>query len=61
MNVTGLSWTSFRLPLRAPFQTAGGEMTHREGLVLRLRTDAGVVGLGEASPHPAAGPEATHE
>ncbi len=61
MNVTGLSWTSFRLPLRAPFQTARGEMTHREGLVLRLRTDGGVVGLGEASPHPAAGPEATRE
>lgn len=61
MNVTGLTWTSFRLPLRTPFKTAGGEMTHREGLVLRLRTDAGVVGLGEASPHPAAGPEATLE
>ena len=61
MKVTGLSWTSFRLPLRAPFQTAGGAMTHREGLVLRLATDAGLVGLGEASPHPAAGPRAARE
>ena len=61
MKVTGLSWTSFRLPLRAPFQTAAGEMNHREGLVLRLATDAGVVGLGEASPHPAAGPRAARE
>ena len=61
MKVTGLSWTSFRLPLRAPFQTAGGEITDREGLVLRLATDAGVVGLGEASPHPAAGPRAARE
>ena len=61
MKVTGLSWTSFRLPLRAPFQTAGGEITDRVGLVLRLATDAGVVGLGEASPHPAAGPRAARE
>ena len=58
MKVNGLSWISFRLPLRAPFRTAGGEMTHREGLVLRLATDAGIVGLGEASPHPDAGPGA---
>ena len=58
MKVSGLSWISFRLPLRAPFRTAGGEMTHREGLVLRLATDAGIVGLGEASPHPDAGPGA---
>ena len=36
-------------------------MTHREGLLLRLATDSGVVGLGEASPHPAAGPEAIQE
>ncbi|MDO8611869.1 MAG: mandelate racemase/muconate lactonizing enzyme family protein [Dehalococcoidia bacterium] len=52
MKVTGVSWTSFRLPLRAPFRTAAGEITCREGLILRLCTDAGVVGLGEASPHP---------
>lgn len=55
MKVTGVSWTSFRLPLRAPFRTARGTFTHREGIVLRLCTDAGVVGLGEASPHPASG------
>ena len=61
MKVTGLSWTSFRLPLRAPFQTAAGEITDRAGLVLRLATDAGVAGLGEASPHPAAGPQAARE
>jgi L-alanine-DL-glutamate epimerase-like enolase superfamily enzyme len=36
-------------------------MTHREGLLLRLSTDSGVVGLGEASPHPAAGPGAVQD
>ena len=61
MKVAGLSWTPFRLPLRAPFVTATGETAQREGLILRLKTDTGIVGLGEASPHPAAGTEATRE
>lgn len=55
MRVRGLSWTTFRLPLRAPFRAATGEVTERHGLVLRLLTDAGITGLGEASPHPALG------
>ena len=58
MKVMGVSWTSFRLPLRAPFRTAAGEITCRDGLLLRLSTDADIVGLGEASPHPALGPGA---
>ncbi len=61
MNVTALSWLTFRVPLRAPFRTANGTMTHREGLLLRLITASGAVGLGEASPHPAAGPGAAQE
>ncbi len=52
MKVTGLSWTAFRLPLRAPFRSAAGRVAHREGILLRLSTDAGIIGLGEASPHP---------
>ena len=56
MRVAKLSWTAFRLPLRSPFQTASGEISHREGLILQLKTDDGIVGLGEASPHPAASP-----
>lgn len=61
MRVVGLSWTAFRLPLRAPFRTATGEVAERHGLVLRLATDAGVAGWGEASPHPALGPGALQE
>ncbi|MEK7444045.1 MAG: enolase C-terminal domain-like protein, partial [candidate division NC10 bacterium] len=61
VKVTGLSWTAFRLPLRAPFRTSAGEITCREGLLLRLMTDAGIAGLGEASPHPALGIHGIHE
>ncbi len=52
---------TFRLPLRAPFRTASGVMTHREGLLLRIETATGAIRLGEASPHPAAGPGAVRE
>lgn len=61
MKVTGLSWTAFRVPLRTVFRTAGGELAYRGGVILRLATDAGVVGLGEASPHPALGGAAVWE
>ena len=61
MKVSRLSWTPFRLPLRVPFRTAAGEIADREGLVLRIATDAGLVGLGEASPHPDRGPDALRE
>ena len=57
----GLSWTTFRLPLRTAFSTAAGELTQREGLALRLATDVGVVGLGEASPHPTLGAATVRE
>ena len=58
MKVAGLAWTSFRLPFRAVYQTSIGELTHRDGLLLCLGTDSGIVGIGEATPHPAAEPEA---
>ena len=55
MRITGLDWTHFRLPLREVFHTATGGFAQREGVLLRLTTDAGLVGFGEASPHPALG------
>lgn len=55
MKVAGLSWARFRLPFRAPLVTARGTFRYRHGLLLRLSTDAGISGLGEASPHPAVG------
>ena len=55
MRVRDLWWTTFRLPFREPFSTARAVFVYREGLILRLETDNGIVGLGEASPLPWAG------
>lgn len=61
MRVSKLRWRPFWLPFRAPFSTSQGTLTYREGLVLCLETDSGIVGLGEASPSPAAGAGALGE
>ena len=50
MRVARLRWSTYRLPFRAEFSTSRGVSTYREGLILRLDTDSGVVGLGEAAP-----------
>jgi len=50
VRVSKLRWLPFRVPFRTPFFTAHGVYIFREGLVLWLETDAGIVGLGEASP-----------
>jgi L-Ala-D/L-Glu epimerase len=51
-RVGRLSWQSFRVPMRRPFAAAHGPLEFREGLVVRLETDSGITGLGEASPLP---------
>ena len=60
-TVSALVATRFRLPLRAPLLTAAGTVTHRRGIVIRLATDAGAVGIGEASPYPTLGIAALRE
>lgn len=50
MRVSGLRWTTYKLPFRAEFATSRGAFVHREGLILRLHTESGIVGLGEAAP-----------
>ena len=53
MNVRQVRWDGFRIPLRTPFETAHGALTCREGLMVQIITDLGLVGLGEISPLPA--------
>ncbi len=40
----------YALPFREPYVTARGTLARREMVLLRLRTDDGTVGLGEAVP-----------
>lgn len=46
------AYRRYRLPLRAPVRTAHGVMREREGVLVRLETEAGTAGYGEAAPLP---------
>jgi len=48
----------FAIPLRRPLATAYGRVRARRGIVVRLTDAAGRRGLGEATPHPGAPPDA---
>ena len=50
MRVRAVRWTAFRLPLKRRFVSATGGFAFREGVLVELRTDEGLIGLGEASP-----------
>ena len=50
-----MRWRPFRLPLRHRFEAAHGALTDRLGILLELRAEDGMVGIGEASPYPSLG------
>jgi L-alanine-DL-glutamate epimerase-like enolase superfamily enzyme len=52
LKITGVEIFLFDIPLTSPFRIAIGEMTAANDLLIRIRTDQGVVGLGEACPFP---------
>ena len=52
MPLARLRYRPFRLPLRAPMQTARAAITHRAGVVVELTGGDGARGIGEASPLP---------
>ncbi len=45
-----LAWRPFHLPLRRPLCTARGVLAGKRGWLLRLETEAGALGWGEAAP-----------
>ena len=49
-GVTGFEVVPFSLPFRHPYVTARGILERREMVLLRIRTNAGLEGLGEAVP-----------
>ena len=52
MLIRELTWRVYALPLRQPIITAHGAMWLREGAVLTLTTDEGIIGVGEVAPLP---------
>lgn len=60
VRLTGYRLGHVRIALRHHFATALRSVTHADDIVLRIETDAGVVGWGEAPPTPQITGE-THE
>jgi o-succinylbenzoate synthase len=50
MRIAAVEVIPYALPFREPYVTAVGTLTRREMVLLRLRSDDGLVGLGEAVP-----------
>jgi o-succinylbenzoate synthase len=50
MRIVSVDAIPYALPFGAPYVTARGRLNRREMVLLRLRTDDGVEGLGEAVP-----------
>lgn len=50
MRISGVEVVPYALPFRQPYVTARGRLDQREMVLLRLRSDEGLVGLGEAVP-----------
>jgi len=50
MRIEHVETLAYSLPFSEPYVTARGEIHEREMVLLRLRTDAGFDGLGEAVP-----------
>ena len=50
MRIAEAEVIPYALPLKEPYVTARGTLEEREVVLLRVRTDEGVVGLGEAVP-----------
>src|SRR4051794_6213611 len=50
MRIASLEVIPYALPFREPYVSARGRLDRREMVLLRLRDDHGLVGLGEAVP-----------
>ncbi len=50
MRIASVEVVPYALPFREPYVTAAGSIDRREMVLLRLRSDEGLVGLGEAVP-----------
>src|SRR5262249_25277494 len=58
VTIARVELVPFAIPLRIPLATAFGLIELRRGVLVVLSDATGHVGLGEATPHPAAAPDA---
>lgn len=58
MRLTRICWTGYRVPFKDRFVAADVSAADRHGLLLRLESDGGMAGYGDASPVGAASPAA---
>ncbi|MBI5058703.1 o-succinylbenzoate synthase [candidate division KSB1 bacterium] len=61
MRPPRLTWTNYALPLREPVQTARGTIVRRDGVLIALRDDDGITGIGDAAPDSRFGSETLDE
>jgi o-succinylbenzoate synthase len=59
LTLTDFSLVPYSLPLRHPWRSAHGSITKREGWLVRLVADSGLVGYGDCAPLPMAGTESS--
>jgi len=52
MKILDIHWQTYSLPFASSFTTAHGAMATREGAILTVTTDVGIVGIGEMAPLP---------
>lgn len=52
MKIIAADWLPYCLPFKRPWQTARGLLIEREGALLRLQSDDGLIGWGDAAPLP---------
>src|ERR1044072_7835220 len=50
MRIASVEVIPYELPYSQPYVTAAGRLEQREMVLLRLRSDEGLTGLGEAGP-----------
>ena len=53
--IASVRWRPWRIPMRDPLATGAGDLTEREGVLVRIETSDGAAGLGESAPLPAEG------
>lgn len=52
MIIVDVQWQRYCIPLQSNFSTAHGDLTVREGAIVEVVTEEGIIGIGEIAPMP---------